>query len=482
MQGCKRIGLVAMATLFIIFSVGCGGNSSSTPTPTGGFTNANISGTYAFSFSGNDASGFFAVAGTLTANGSGAITTGIIDINGVGGLFTNIGLTGSYNTRADGRGVATLTTSAGNFSLVFSIVNANRVLITRFETAANGSGTMDLQNSAAFTTAALAGQFAFNLSGVDVANNPFATVGSIVTSATGTVTSGVNDSSDDGAIVTAAAITAGSFSVAANGRGTASLTTSSGVLNFAFYVVDANHIKLVETDTTNALAGDAFRQSGTFSNATLTGPFAFTLGGANLSAPFVAGGVLTSNGAGAVSGVEDVNNGGVVNTNLTFTGTYLMAANGRGTAILPTGLGTVNLAFYPTTHGVQVLEIDTGLIASGVAFQQTGTLGTAAVTGSYAMNFTGVSSNGPLDSIAEFNANGSGSLSGIVDFNNFGSLSTGGSLTGTYSLDATGRGPMTFTTAVLTQQNLAIYNVDTTHALFIDLDGNIVVLGEMDHR
>jgi hypothetical protein len=483
MRGYKRFSFVALATMIIIFSAGCGGNATSTPTPTGGFSNASINGAYAFSFSGNDVNGFFAVAGTLTANGGGQITSGVIDINRVGGVFQNIGLTGTYATRADGRGVATLTTAAGNFSLAFSILNANRVLITRFETGANGSGAMDLQNPGAFSTAALAGQFAFNLSGVDTAGNPFATVGSVTTNAAGTVTGGIQDSSDDGAILQAAPITAGTIAVATNGRGTASLSTASGVLNFAFYVVDANQIKLVETDATPVLAGDAFRQNGTFSNATLSGPFAFTIGGANLAAPFAAGGVLTSNGAGAItSGIEDVNNGGTANTNLTLSGTYTLAANGRGTALLATGLGNINLAFYPTTKGVQVLETDTGLIANGAAFQQTGSLSSATVSGNYAMNFTGVSTTGALDAVSEFNANGNGALSGIIDINNFGSLSTGTSITGNYSVSADGRGPLTFVTGPLGQQNLAIYVIDSTHAIFIDLDSTIVTLGEMDHR
>lgn len=484
MRFCKRFGFLALATVLTILAAGCGGGSSSTPTPTGGFTNASLNGAYAFSFSGNDVNGFFAVAGTLSANGSGAITSGVVDINRAGGVFTNIGLTGTYNTRADGRGVATLNTSAGNFNLVFSIVNANRALISRFEASANGSGSMDLQTSSAFSTSAVSGQFAYNISGVDGGSNPFASVGSITTNTSGTLTAGIEDSSDNGGILSAAPITAGSITVAANGRGIATLNTASGILNFAVYVVDANHVKLVETDVAPALAGDAFRQSGPFTNASLTGPFAFTIGGADvLGGPFAAGGVLTSNGAGAISsGVEDVNDGGAVNTNLTVAGgTYTLAANGRGTAILPTPIGTVNLAFYPSTHGVQVLEIDTGFVASGAAFQQTGTLSTTAVSGPYAMNFTGVSTSGPLDTNSQFTANGTGGLTGIVDINNSGSLSTGTSLTGSYAPDATGRGPMTFTTG-LGQQNLAIYVVDSTRALFIDLDSNIVVLGEMDHR
>ncbi|HKT49300.1 MAG TPA: hypothetical protein VJV96_03335 [Candidatus Angelobacter sp.] len=480
---CKRLFVVVAGALFCTFLAGCGG-SSNNPTPQGGFTNANLNGTFAMSFSGTDANGFFAVASMITVDGNGHITSGVLDINEAPTPITNASVTGTYVVRADGRGVMGLTGPAGNFNLVFVIVANNRALVTRFEQSAVGSGSLDLVNSSAFSTAALAGTFVFNLSGIDIAQNSLATVGSITTNSTGTVTSGVQDQSDNGAILTNNPITSGSIQVASNGRGTASITTAAGPQNFAFYVVDANHIKLVETDSLPALAGDAFRQSGTISAASLTGPFAFTVAGNDVAAgPFAAGGVFSSNGSGTItSGIEDFNDAGSPIQNVALAGTYSIDPSGRGTATITTAtVGTLTFAFYPTTNGVQLIETDTGLVVSGAAFPQTGALSTATLQGAYGLNYTAATLNGELDTVASINANGTGHLTGIMDANNVGSTSTGTALNGNYTIDATGHGPLTLTSG-LGQQNMAIYAISNTRALFVELDTDIVAAGSVEHQ
>jgi len=480
----KRLFVVAAVALFSTFLAGCGG-SNNNPTPQGGFTNGNLNGTFAMSFSGSDASGFFAVAGLVTVDGNGHVTSGVMDINEAPTPITNASLSGTYAVRADGRGVMGLTGAAGNFNLVFVIVANNRALVTRFEQSAVGSGSLDLVNSSAFSTAALAGTFVFNLSGIDTAQNSLTTVGSITTNSTGTVTSGVQDQSDNGAILTDNPISSGSIQVASNGRGTASITTAAGPQNFAFYVVDANHIKLVETDNLPVLAGDAFRQSGTISAASLTGPFAFTVAGSDVAVqgPFAAGGVFTSNGSGSItSGIEDFNDAGSAVPNVALSGTYTIDASGRGTATITTAtVGTFTFAFYPTTNGVQLIETDTGLTVSGAAFPQSGALSSGTFQGTYGLNYTAATTGGELDTIASVNANGTGHLTGIMDANNVGSTSTGTSLNGSYSIDATGHGPLTLTSG-LGQQNMAIYAISNSRALFVELDNNIVAAGDVEHQ
>lgn len=477
----KRLFVPVAATLIALLA-GCGG-STKNPTPQGGFTNANLNGTYAMSFSGIDANGFFAVAGSITADGNGHITSGQLDVNEAPSPV-NATLTGTYNVRADGRGVAGLVTSAGNFSLVFVIVGNNRALVTRFEQSATGSGSLDLVNSSAFSTAALAGTFVFNLAGLDSAGKSEATVGSITTDSTGIVTSGVQDESDDGITFTNEAITGGSLQVGANGRGTALLNTALGQLNFAFYVVDANRIKLVETDSLPALGGDAFRQSGTISNASLSGPFAFTVAGNDVNiGPFAAGAIFAADGAGNItSGTEDVNDAGAATPNAPISGTYALDASGRGTASLSNAtVGTLTFVIYPTTNGVQMLNTNSNLVVSGAAFPQTGVLSNGTVQGAYGMNYTAASANGQLDSVGSISANGSGHLTGITDINNAGSTSTGTALTGDYSLDATGRGPLTLQ-SFLGQQNMAIYVLNGSRALFVELDSDIVAAGAIEHQ
>jgi hypothetical protein len=482
-----RLTPLFCATAFILILAGCG-SSSPRPTPTGGFTAGILNGTYAFAFSGTDANGFFAVAGSLQADGAGHITGGVEDINRGAGINTNVPITGTYSVRPDGRGVAVINSSAGNFNLAFVVDSSQHAFVSRFEASGTASGSLDMQNSAAFSTAALAGTFAFNVSGIDAtaAANALTSVGSVTLDNAGNVTAGVQDSSDNGVILAAQAITPAGSSItvgATNGRGTATLVTTTGTLTFAFYIVDANHLKLVQTNTGTALAGDAFRQSGPFTNASLSGPFAFAAAGANASigGPFVAGGVLTSNGAGVVSsGTEDINNVGSSTANLALTGTYSISS-ARGTLTITNTAGTFNFAIYPTTGGVQVIELDTGLVVSGQALQQTGTFSTSSLQGPYAMNFAAVSTAGELDSTAEFTANGTGSLTGITDINNVGTVSSGTVLQGTYTVGATGRGPFTLNSGLGTQ-NMAIYMVDSTRALFVELDSGVVAIGELRHQ
>src|SRR6185437_10471937 len=292
-----------------------GGGSINFPPPQGTFTNANLSGPFAFSYIGSDAGGFLSAAGSFVADGAGHITSGIEDINSSSGVSPNIAVTGTYLVRADGRGSITLNspTPNSNSTLDFVIVAGGHALVTRFDNRATGSGTIDQQTTSAFSNAALAGPFAFTLSGIDTGDVPLAVGGVFTSDASGNLTAGLDDSNDNGLIVTNDPMT-GSIPVAATGRGTATLNTSRGALTFAYYVVDANHLKIVGTNTFPALGGEAFRQTGPFSNASISGPFAFTIAGADLlnGDPFAAGGVLTSDGAGNVTtGIEDFNDGGL---------------------------------------------------------------------------------------------------------------------------------------------------------------------------
>src|ERR1700731_1521459 len=343
----KRFLLFLATTIALVVITGCGGSSRvSFPPPVGSFTNANLSGPFAFSYTGSDASGFLAVAGSFVSNGSGTITSGTQDTNSGLGVTTNAAITGTYVVRADGRGTATLNSPAGNSTLDFVIVASGHALVTRFDNRATGSGTIDQQTTSAFSNAVLAGPFAFSLSGIDTGGIPMAVGGIFTSDASGTLTTGLDDSNDNGVIVTNDPMT-GSIPMTSTGRGTATLNTSKGALTFAYYVVDANHLKFVGTNTFPALGGEAFRQLGTFNNASVSGPFAFTLAGADLLSrnPFAAGGVLTSNGAGNLAnGVEDINDAGFVSTNVPFTGTYTMVANGRGTMNLVTTAGNFTFA------------------------------------------------------------------------------------------------------------------------------------------
>jgi hypothetical protein len=247
--------------------------------------------------------------------------------------------------------------------------------------------------------------------------------------------------------------------------------------------VDASHLKIMETDTVPVLAGDAFRQPATLTNASLSGSQAFTIGGAQGIAPFAAGGIFSADGAGNITtGVEDFNSGGSTTRNLPLTGTYAIAASGRGTLTLNTGTGLANFVIYPSSGGLQMLETDVTTISSGAALsQQAGTFSAASLTGAFAWNLSGVSAGGEVDQNLQLTLDGTSLLNGSLDVNNAGLLSSSLSAAGTYTVAANGHGTMVVRSSVGTQSFL-IYAVSNSRALFIEIDVNLIGGGVMEHQ
>jgi hypothetical protein len=453
-----------------------------------GFNNASLNGTYAFAISGQNGGGFFTVTGSFQANGSGAITGGTADVNSPGtiGVVQNVPITGSYAIRSDGRTAATINTSTNpaiTFGLAFVLLNSQHGLVIRFDSNGTASGTVDLQNSAAFNLGSLAGTLAFSVSGVNatVTQNSEASAGLLTVDSSGNITSGTLDDNNAGAVSTNLAIApaAGGVSspVAGSGRGTVTFVSpvSSATVHFAYYVVDANHLKLIQLDTAPILSGDAFRQSTT----PVSGNFAFTLAGATASGhgAFSSGGILNTDGAGNIlnTSVQDLDNGGAFTPagGSSVSGTY-QVSGGRGTMQL-TGPATLNLVFYPSTNGLLLLDVDTTVVATGTALGQSGApFNNASISNGFGLNLTGVNvnANTEFDSIAQFTANGNGSLNGAMDINAFGALFNSLSLSGNYTVSANGRGTAVLRTSSSTF-NLNFYVASNSRVLFVELDEQI---------
>src|SRR5262249_62344550 len=94
--------------------------------------------------------------------------------------------------------------------------------------------------------------------------------------------------------------------------------------------------------------------------------------------------------------------------------------DGRGFLTLNGASGTTNFIIYPTTSGVQMVQVDLGEASIGAAFNQSGPFSTSTVSGTYGLNLTGVLGNHEIDATAQFSADGSGHLTGAMDINNGG--------------------------------------------------------------
>jgi len=499
-----RKGLVLLlAVSALMFLAACGGSStpSVVPPPSGGFSAGNLNGTYVVSISGFDFTGngsSFAIAGALTANGSGSLT-GTIDVNDAAlgaslsgaSVQTGLAVTGNYTVSKDGRGAGTITFTfdgvSQRFGIDFVITQNGSGLITRFDGNGTGSGTLDIQTTASQSSLTA---LSFSLAGADSGGLPLATVGGFTLDASGNIQTGTGfeDFNDDGGSSTDLALS-GTLVLSSGTLGTAAFTTSSGLgsLSFDAWVIDSNHLKLIETDLTgNVLSGDAFSQQ----TSVTPGNFAYTLAGFDSAKnPFVAGGLMTAASGGGLTGIEDFNDSGATGSNSSVSGSCTLSAgrcqiaftgfsNGSGS------LQTFQFAAYPSSGGILLLEVDNLGLAMGAAFAQSSTA--LAAPQGYGLNLTGIDLNTPseVDDIAEFTAqavgtNGSGSLNGIIDINDGGPATpSGGASLGSssYTPDspATGRGSITATNGF---GLLEYYTVDGSTALFIDGDSTQVAVG-----
>ncbi|HKW74815.1 MAG TPA: hypothetical protein VJN64_04760, partial [Terriglobales bacterium] len=99
------------------------------------------------------------------------------------------------------------------------------------------------------------------------------------------------------------------------------------------------------------------------------------------------------------------------------------------------------------------------------------------------LNFTAVTGT-QVDTTASLNADGAGALKGIIDINELntaGFPAPGTSLNGNYNLNSDGRGSFNLTTGLGTQ-TMAVYVVNNSRALFIEVDGAVVSVGVIEHQ
>ena len=253
----------------------------------------------------------------------------------------------------------------------------------------------------------------------------------------GTFSSGMGDTNDNGAITSSVPIT-GSVSVPdVYSRSTVTLTLGAQTLHFAFYVVSSQLGFAVDVDSgasSPLLAGFVNVQNspGTYSAGFLNAPVVFSTWGA-LPGPPVSSDTSLGLASGFNSGAGTFNiqldsvAGGVASLNQTILGaTYSVASNGRATMSYPSGGKTLNFVLY-------LDAMNDGYILQN--------------SGSVAFGFFEARANGPFDN-SPINGTFAGGTwfppvstspnnAATITLNN-GTIS--GPVTGTYSVDPSGRG------------------------------------------
>jgi hypothetical protein len=229
--------------------------------------------------------------------------------------------------------------------------------------------------------------------------------------------------------------------------------------------------------------------AGNFSNASLNGQYAFSMGGIEaVTGGYTArvGSIAADGNGNITAGLEDVLNltTGAPPSLLTFSnGTYQIQPNGRGLMTLyVTGGGTLQLSFAlnSNAHGL-VIQSDGAASTTGTLDLQTPALfAEDSINGKYVFSFSGVSFAGSspslISTIGELVGDGNGNItSGTIDVND-GSFAPTGAVAlppGTYQLDTNGNGT-NFGRGMMTvnSKTYAFYIVDHTRIKFLEEDAS----------
>jgi hypothetical protein len=503
-----------------------------TATVTVVYSDASLTGQYAFSYTGSDQSGFLAVAGSFATNGKGTILSGVEDVESfLTGVTKQESISGFYTVGPDGRGTANISSSQGAHVWRFALSTNAHAQIILFDANATGGGTIDQQslNALSNSSSVITGPYVFNVLGADADFNPLGMAGKFSANGSGDIPGGgtILDINDNG-IAGSGVVTRGNTSLTGTyvfdplfpgtGRGTLTLTSGpTGAREYAFYAVEGplasvTHLHLIEIDRVAFVAGDMF--SAPAGSTPLTaGNYVFTGGGDALTggsvvSAFATGGVFTSNGTAGVSGgVFDANVGGTYNMGPAINSCSSYATDGvtgridltlfSGTGACPTGANssTNEFAVYQTSQGTALmLEIDSNALATGTAYQQcvppaaACSASVALLSGSFAIGLTGqgvfhdnASASQP-DVSGQLIFNGTGITSGNLDINTFSSVSQTDPISATGNSfgapASTGRGTAVLTTtSPAATFNLIYYLIDDNTAVLFDQDTTPIATG-----
>ena len=450
--------------------------------------NALLNGNYVFIFSGFNSSGPVVLGGTLFANGTGNLfgsedsnnnnPTGSTQNNGPGPV-QNTTVAGSYSIGSDGRGSFTLNSASIVSTYQFVLdANGDAQLIEADNTGTHGTGVLRKQTISNFTPQNFSGNYAFELSGTDASGKRDALAGVFNADGTSLFQNGNVDTNFSGTLGTNLNGIAGTFLLAQNGRGAASLVLPTPTtLSFVFYMVtpsDALFIGMDPISQTNPMTvGEALLQSQpSFDKTSLNGASIVTASGlASSGNATVLAGLLTANGNTAISATLDSNAGGTITSNASASGSYSVASNGRVTT---SGLSNQLAVLYLIGPNQAFVIGQDSAASAGIVEPQIGASFDATSFTSYftfgppfppASLTSDKSSNNFVGSLL---ADGAGTLSGKLDeAGPTGIPSSNLALKATYTIGANGRGTISASSPPLLPPLFVLYVVSPTEVRVI---------------
>lgn len=434
---------------------------------------------YSFLFTGFDKDGTVAIAGFLTSDGNGNITSGSEDVTRVSKVVTGASITGTYSidSNGDAHGTMELIATLGqnvlttDYRLVLDSSGNAKFFEDKPATSngdtlqTHGEGIMKPIVGSSFSAANLSGNYAFEFAGQDLSQKRTALGGVINANGNGTFSSGLSDFNDAGTF--SSGTVSGTFSFISGNRGLASLTiplpSGQATLDFVYYFVSPSDLYLVEVDsspqgngapTEFRLAGEMVLQQPTtsFGSSILQGVSVASGNGVSGSNADAFAGLLTAtvcNGSTAVTLAYDENNGGTI-ASPSFSGTCTVNPNGRATfAGLGSSAAAARVAVaYLTGPGEGFILGSDAAVTTGLLEQQSGgpAFGDPSVFDGYTLSAPFTADTSVKNIVGQATSDGAGNISGTVDEIDppaTAAPNLAQALAGTLSIQPSGRGTLT---------------------------------------
>ena len=343
-------------------------------------TQAQLAGSYAFSFGGVDTnSNAFATVGSFTLDSAGNISAGIEDFNDGGIAYPSLTLTGTVilgtgTTPGTATLIATNTSNAVPFgTLTFDVYVADATHMKFVEKDAApvlGGDAFTQQNAALPTTSTV---FAFTMAGG--VNAPVAVGGLATIDGAGNVSSGLEDVNDNGTVPSGSISFSGTYAASGSvgGRTLFNLSGFAGATQLVGYPTANAGVQFLEMDNGGLLDGVAVAQT-SGSSLTATQGYGFNLTGINIGSANgafeeddIAEFSTTSTG---FTGLIDVNDQGSLSFDQSFSGNFTPDSPATGRGVLTSN--AVNGIYYAVNSSTALfLEADSTQIGTGTLQLQT---------------------------------------------------------------------------------------------------------------
>jgi hypothetical protein len=333
----------------------------------------------------------------------------------------------------------------------------------------SGSTTVLPPPTGKYSLSSLNGTYSFVTNGEVFANGaitatPLARTGSFVADGKGGISGGIEDVNSAGAFNGPFVISGGSYTVAADGRGTLTLNVSSNgsanTLQFGITLTSTGGGLMIDETSS---ATQASTGSGNFiiQNAALcstpvtapAGPYVFDFSGLDTNgAALSLVGEITANAGVLNPGFADLNDGGVLSNGSINGALATDGLNPAGPTVCGRGLATIsgqNYIFYVVdATRVRFLSSSSNVMISGDAVLQNNL--PANLSGGFTFIVAGsdnATKFGPLTRVGRFSISGANVTNILVDTNDAGTFTpTNSGANASVTLDAAnpGRGKLTF--------------------------------------